>query len=621
MRACVLLAAALAQDTAPDVNWCAGSQVVYQTCNSELCAEDQGPEEPPVDAEFGEWNEWGECSCQFLKERSRPVKQHHQYNGKPISGTIIEAAACEPDLAACNILKPVDCEVGEWGSWDAACECGRTQIYRKRQVTSQPANCGATCSHLALNETKACPQDGCTESIDCKLTEWSEWDTCTVTCGGGQQQRTRYVEKYPSNGGKECTDVLIETAGCNTECCDDKKPVDCAWGGWSEWSACTAECDGGERTRQRMLETPPRNGGAWCPEGSVREVEGCNTEPCNPKSPVNGAWAEWGEWGPCSASCGGGYQWRSRTVAVAAQHGGTPATGEFQDFQTCSPEKCVNEDKKDCEFGPWTAWGGCSMACNGFQSKSREITQHAVNGGAICEGSLRLIEPCNVDSDICKIKTPKPCEWNEWGEWEGCSASCGGGTQARERSVKKDQEYSGEGCEGVMKEIKSCETESCNPELDKDVDCEWNEWSEWGACSRTCGGGQKQRWRGVKVPAKNDGAVCKAQDSLEVAPCHLEGCGTLTYCTWSEWEMWGECSKSCGSGERFRKRALGTTQTAPAGEALATTRFWALGAIGAEPATSVVAAMGGALLGVAALSLYYGGRRGAVDEAAEPLVE
>merc|ERR1719258_194554 len=49
--------------------------------------------------------------------------------------------------------------------------------------------------------------------------------------------------------------------------------------------------------------------------------------------------------------------------------------------------------------------------------------------------------------------------WNEWGEWEGCSASCGGGTQARERSVKKDQEYSGEGCEGVMKTIKSCATE------------------------------------------------------------------------------------------------------------------------------------------------------------------
>lgn len=516
----------------------------------------------------------------------------------------------------------MDCQVGNWGPWDAECACGRTQIYRERTIAVDPLNCGNTCDNVGLNETTSCSQEACTEPVPCKLTEWSEWDPCTVTCGGGQQQHTRYVETYPTNGGAECDDVLIETRGCEEQCCDDKLPVDCVWGQWSPWSACSADCDGGERTRQRMLQTPPRNGGEWCDEGSVREVEGCSTLPCNPQSPVNGKWAEWSAWGLCSASCDGGFQWRSRTVAVAAAHGGVPATGEFQEFRTCNLDVCVEDGRQDCDFGPWTEWGGCSMACNGYRSRAREILTHAKHGGDICDGALRMIEACNVDSEICRAKMPKPCEWSEWGEWEGCSASCGGGSSARERSIRKDQEYSGEGCQGVLKQIRSCSTQSCNPALDKDVDCEWNAWSEWGACSRTCGGGQKERWRGVKIPAKNDGALCTAQDSLEVAPCHLEGCGTKTYCSWAEWQAWSECTKSCGSGERQRKRTLAASEEPPTGEALATSRFAAAGRI-ADPMLSVVAAVGGALVGVAGLSLYHVGtrRRTVDDEATEPLVE
>merc|ERR550514_590060 len=105
MRAWGLLPFAAAQWLGGDADsWCEGTQVLFEACNTHLCSVVH--QEEPVDAEFGPWNEWGECNCQFLKERSRPIAQHHQHGGAPLGGVIVEAAQCTPDLAACNIETP-----------------------------------------------------------------------------------------------------------------------------------------------------------------------------------------------------------------------------------------------------------------------------------------------------------------------------------------------------------------------------------------------------------------------------------------------------------------------------------------------------------------------------------
>lgn len=54
--------------------------------------------------------------------------------------------------------------------------------------------------------------------IDCQVSAWSAWSTCTASCGGGSQSRTRSVTQSPSGGGAACP-VLSESQSCNTHGC------------------------------------------------------------------------------------------------------------------------------------------------------------------------------------------------------------------------------------------------------------------------------------------------------------------------------------------------------------------------------------------------------------------
>ena len=60
-----------------------------------------------------------------------------------------------------------------------------------------------------------CPTDG-------NWSSWSQWTTCSLTCGGGNQTQTRNcTNPVPAYGGNNCSTTNMEssTIPCNSQPC------------------------------------------------------------------------------------------------------------------------------------------------------------------------------------------------------------------------------------------------------------------------------------------------------------------------------------------------------------------------------------------------------------------
>lgn len=56
---------------------------------------------------------------------------------------------------------------------------------------------------------------------------------------------------------------------------------------------------------------------------------------------VNGQWSSWSKYGGCSATCGGGSQYRSRKCDnPAPANGGEPCVGPSQQSRSCNSHPC-----------------------------------------------------------------------------------------------------------------------------------------------------------------------------------------------------------------------------------------------------------------------------------------
>jgi hypothetical protein len=124
--------------------------------------------------------------------------------------------------------------------------------------------------------------------------------------------------------------------------------------------------------------------------------------------------------------------------------------------------------------------------------------------------------------------------------------SCGGGTALRERKIAAAPQNGGKACPS-LKGNRTCHSVPC------DNDCHVSDWGMWGHCSRTCGGGIRQRYRIVLDPAKDEGKACPTL-------MHGEECGTdacAMDCKVSAWDNWSRCTKSCGGGVQARGRIVG----------------------------------------------------------------
>ena len=114
--------------------------------------------------------------------------------------------------------------------------------------------------------------------VNCQWSTWESWQSCSVSCGGGIRQRSRRKIVVAQNGGLECSGYPQESQNCGTVLC----PVDCKWSTWSNWSSCSKTCGNGLQERKRTKPTRAENGGKEC-IGNNNETRSCNEGFCTGK--------------------------------------------------------------------------------------------------------------------------------------------------------------------------------------------------------------------------------------------------------------------------------------------------------------------------------------------------
>jgi len=319
-------------------------------CNTQLCAKEC------VDAVWDAWSSWGKCSssCEGgVAQRHRSVLREADDCGHPPVGDFSEWMPCN-QAVSCHPTQ--DCQWGQWGLWT---DCSGTcfgQSSRSRNIEAPGAGGGLTCEGPS-QQTKQCnpdrgkePPGPCKpkEPVNCQLSQWSTWETCSTTCGSGYQSRSRTVLQPPAHGGKACERVyekgkqiaslttLAQVQTCTVQACIVVPAVDCLLSSWSEWGECT-KCSG-ERLRTRAISTVAQHGGAACPktpgEHHVALAEnGKCPRRCGDQ--VYCEWNDWVAWSQCSATCGTGMRKRSRKLVWQPMQVGTAV-----------PAGLVEENKK-----------------------------------------------------------------------------------------------------------------------------------------------------------------------------------------------------------------------------------------------------------------------------------
>lgn len=440
---------------------------------------------------------------------------------------------------------PTNCEVSSWSTYgDCSKSCGTGTMTRTRTV-SVPAYYGGKCDD-ALEDKLACKPDPC--PVDCELSAWSPFSACTITCGEGTKRRTRYMVRTPLHGGVICQD-LEEVTSCDEGAC----PVKCETTEWSNWGSCSKTCtssDGksGKQYRTRSITQIALHGGAVCP--TLTSKQDCGEADC----PVDCVQSALSAKSTCSEPCGWGTATQTRDTLVEPKFDGTPCLDSTVTSQ-CRVGPCPIH----CLTSVWSpvnkADATCSKSCGGgVRYQTRTVTRHANHGGYTCP-SLVLETQCNRQA------CPRDCDVTAWGQWGGCTKSCGTGKQTRQRNVSVQARWGGVPCGAggkALSEERDCNQAACP------VDCVLSTWGVgddektngdgWRDCSVTCGKGTQRRYRTVTTPATFGGKVCshkEEQQQCVQGPCPI-------HCTTNRWQGWEQCSRTCGTGTQSRERTIQT---------------------------------------------------------------
>merc|ERR1719239_1243182 len=179
-------------------------------------------------AELGNWNQWSRCSASCGNGQKRRTRECLGSALLCFSSDLTNTRQC--------FEKECQAEFGDWTQWSrCSASCGNGEKTRTRTCLSQST---APCQGQDLTNTVSCNEQQCRA----KMSQWSNWSNCPVTCGTGQRTRSRTCSTANSI---LCTEALTQTEQCSAQ------PCRAQYGQWGGFGPCSNSCGRGTRTRQR----------------------------------------------------------------------------------------------------------------------------------------------------------------------------------------------------------------------------------------------------------------------------------------------------------------------------------------------------------------------------------
>ncbi|XP_078059946.1 SCO-spondin-like [Mustelus asterias] len=603
-------------DLSPDV-LCLDDEVLYPDSDSSLnCRPSCGC---PADLLLlnGSCVSWNECHC-----KSRGTSVNSSWSLYPGAEDWVYTEAGESVKIDCDNCTCVNgllecvphsaCQFnGGWSIWSAwsRCSqpCGGGSQHRLRECNSpNPQNGGTGCPG-SPGQRRECNNSPCAG-----WSPWTEWSSCSKSCGAGFEFRNRSCD---SDLQESCTGNAQDTRSCNGSC--DAWLV---WSKWSSWSPCSVSCGGGEQVRNRSCLNPLCQGfpvqsktcqtqvclEVGCPSDRLyRECvssEGCPYS-CAHLSGLVDCFSEGCEEGchcpinmylhngscvkecPCVLTEEILQLFQNHSVdssvsltilmdnSAEVQEEIPSGTTLHHDCSNCS---CRNAQLLcsfsacvlDGQFSDWSPWTPCSRSCGGIghMMRSRDCSKPApTNGGRDCVGPRIDFKFCPTAECEVSIPTGEPVTglpdsdgFSPWSSWTRCSRNC---TDTEFRSTKSRTRFcqNHHNCTGETFQERPCNLPQCTNETECSGrnctrDCSWNMWSEWSECSRWCGVGQQHRLRTYNWP-HSGGQWCEGilTGNLEIRFCNIKACKVNG--GWSNWSPWSTCDRSCGGGKSLRMRS------------------------------------------------------------------
>lgn len=536
---------------------------------------------------FSEWSKWTQCPmiCGGNQIRSRMLLSHGQQVEEckndyrfPLNETRgcscnVHSALAEGDWSDC-VLYDLD-ETTPINGVEVQGRCGvgrrfrRVACYDKNSQLADPYLCTQT----------GYEEDACMVPcpIDCQMSSWSEWSSCSVACGTGIQYRTRKIISPDFEGGRPCpaTDsnkVQREVRLCSVSCHQFRWETE----GWTQCelnSNPLPRCGLGHQTRiVRCIKFDGINkmevNEKFC--DPVLKPPSVNYY-CHIPCPQHCVVSEWAEWSSCPQTCNHSHV-RKRTRTITRKPWGTGISCPLmEEKESCA----LNEN---CFNYVWnlTEWTSCTIpdeATCGEGVKQRGVICERSDGRSVApEYCIKSgVSRPKSEELACMVDCPIDCEVSQWSQWNSDDCNpCGSslGVIIRRRRVTVNPSSTGRPCPTLMMQRKPCPAQPCYF---------WHHtsWSECVLEGGQCGYGRKRR---DVLCKRTDGSVVDRQyclaantsrfldaltdvkwlekllDIEEEEPCFMPCPGD---CVMSEWSEWSPCHRDCNNGEQvgFRSRS------------------------------------------------------------------